>query len=63
MNAGPGIRDALIVQRMRHWLIIARHPFVGKGCPKWRARENFWALVRKYRTLAEKHGLRETSVF
>jgi hypothetical protein len=43
--------------------MIARHPFVGKGCPKWRARKNFWALVRKYRTLAEQHGLRETSVF
>jgi hypothetical protein len=48
---------------MRHWLMIARHPFLGKGCPKWRARKNFWALVRKYRTLAEQHNLRETDVF
>jgi hypothetical protein len=63
MNCREQIREYLIAERMRHWLMIARHPFVGKGCPKWRARKNFWALVRKYQTLAERHGLRETSVF
>jgi hypothetical protein len=63
MNAGAGIRDALIVQRMRHWLLRARFPSIGNGCARWRARKNFWALVRKYQTLAERHGLRETDVF
>ena len=63
MNCREEIREHLIAERMRRWLKIARHPFVGKGCPKWRARRNFWALVRKYRTLAEQHNLRETDVF
>lgn len=63
MNCREQIREYLIAERMRHWLMIARHPFLGKGCPKWRARKNFWALVRKYRMLADRHGLRETDVF
>jgi hypothetical protein len=63
MNCREEIREHLIAERMRRWLMIARHPFVGKGCPKWRARKNFWALVRKYQTLAERHGLSETDVF
>lgn len=63
MNAGPGIRDALIVQRMRHWLLRAKFPSIGNGCARWRARRNYWFLVRKYRTLAEQHNLRETDVF
>jgi hypothetical protein len=63
MNARPEIRDALLVQRMKYWWLRARYSSIGNGCPKWRARKNFWALVRKYRTLAERHGFRETSVF
>ena len=63
MNCREQIREYLIAERMRHWLMIARHPFLGKGCPKRRARKNYWALVRKYQTLAERHNLRETDVF
>lgn len=62
MNARPEIRDALLVQRMKHWLIRATS-FSSSNCPKWRAKKNFWALVRKHRALAERNGLRETSVF
>jgi hypothetical protein len=61
MNASPTIRDALLVQRMKHWLLRARHSFV--GCPKWRARRNYWFLVRKHRIIAERYGLRETDCF
>jgi len=63
MNARPEIREALLAERMRHWLMIARHPFLGKGCPKWRARKNFWALVKRYPDLAKRLGLMAASVF
>jgi hypothetical protein len=61
MNASLTIRDVLLIQRMRYWLLRARHSF--DGCPRWRARRNFWFLVRKHRSLAERNNLRETDVF
>jgi len=61
MNASATIRDALLVQRMRHWLLRARYSI--DDCPKWRARRNYLFLVRKHRALAERHGLRETNLF
>jgi hypothetical protein len=51
------------LQRMRHWLLRAKFPSIGNGCARWRARRNYWFLVRKYPTLAGQHGFRETSVF
>jgi hypothetical protein len=62
MNARPEIRDALLVQRMKYWLLRGRHGPLG-NCPKWKARKNYWSLVRKHRALAERHGFRETDVF
>jgi hypothetical protein len=63
VNARKEIRDALLVRKMKHWVMVAQHPFLGKGCPAWRARKNFWALQRKHAALAARHGLTETSVF
>jgi hypothetical protein len=60
MNAGAGIKDALIVERMKRWLSRARY---SSTCPKWRARKNFWSLVRKHGALAARHGFRERDVF
>ena len=60
MNARPEIRDALLVRRMNHWLIRAVAS-VG-NCPKWKAKKNYWALVRKHRGLAARNGMRETDV-
>jgi hypothetical protein len=62
MNAGPTIRDALLVQRMKFWRLRAQHGPIG-NCPKWRGRKNYWFLVRKHRSLAERNGFRETDVF
>jgi hypothetical protein len=62
MNARKEIRDALVIKKMRRWVLVARYPSVGKGCPVWRARKNYWSLIRKHRALAERHGLRETDV-
>ena len=62
MNCREEIREQLLVERMTRWLRRARYSST-TYCPKWRARKNFWALVRKHRTLAERHGLRETDVF
>jgi len=63
MNARKEIRDHLITQRMHHWLQIVRTPILNLRCPPWRARKNFWALVRKYPALAARLGLSEVSVF
>ena len=62
MNAGPGIRDALLVQRMKFWLLRSRHAPIG-NCPKWKAKKNYWSLVRRHRGLAARHGFTENSVF
>ena len=63
MNCGEDIREHLLVERMKRWLTRARYRSISNGCARWRARRNFWFLVRKYRALAERHGLRETDVF
>jgi hypothetical protein len=63
VNARKEIREALLIKKMKHWALVARHPFVGKGCPAWRARKNFWALQKRYPGLAAKYGLTATSVF
>ncbi len=61
MNAGQTIRDAILVQRMKFWRLRGQHGPIG-NCPKWRARKNYWFLVRKHRALAERLGFRETDV-
>jgi hypothetical protein len=63
MNARQEIRDAILIRKMKHWLSIARCPLVNTRVPTWRARKNFWALLRKHGALAAAHGLTATSVF
>jgi hypothetical protein len=62
MNAGPGIKDALLVQRMWYWRTQAKRVYA-TNCPKWKARKNYLSLVRKHRALAERNGLRESDVY
>jgi hypothetical protein len=62
MNAGAAIKDALLVQKMKQWLSRARYSST-TNCPKWRARRNYWFLVRKHGSLAQKAGLRESDVY
>lgn len=62
MNAGVAIRDALLLQKMKYWLSRSR-PYSMTNYPKWQARRNYWFLVRKHRSLAERHGLRESDVY
>jgi hypothetical protein len=63
MNARPEIRDALLVQRMNHWLLRARCPMINPRIPTWKARKNYWFLVRRYPALAASKGFTPTSVF
>jgi hypothetical protein len=63
MNCREQIREHLIAERMRHWLMIARTPSIKPHIPRWRARKNFWALQRKYPDLAKRLGLSAVSVF
>jgi hypothetical protein len=63
MNARKEIRDHLIAERLRRWLMIATTPAMYARCPRWRARKNFWYLVRKFPDLSRGVGYDETSVF
>jgi hypothetical protein len=63
MNARPEIRNAVLLKKMNFWLLRARCPMINTRIPAWRARKNFWALVRRYPALAAAHGLTATSVF
>ncbi len=62
MNARKEIRDALLVRRMEHWLMVARCPLIAKGFPAWKARKNYWALLKTHGALAAKHGYTPTAV-
>jgi hypothetical protein len=48
---------------MRYWMNIARWPMINTAVPTWRARKNFWALVRRHPVLAAQNHLSVTSVF
>jgi len=63
MNARTEIRDALLLKKMNHWLLRARCPQINPRVPVWRARKNYWALIRKHGTLAAAHHLTVASVF
>jgi hypothetical protein len=62
MNAGLDIKDALLVQRMSHWLIRAKHGPIG-NCSKRRGRKNYLYLVRKHKNLAVQNHFRESDVY
>jgi hypothetical protein len=62
MNVRPSLKDAALVQRMKFWLIRAKHGPIG-NCSKSRGRKNYLALVRRHPALAARHGLRETDIF
>ena len=62
MNVRPELKEAVLLQRMKFWLLRARYGAIG-SCSKSGGKKNFWALVRRHQSLAERHGLRETDVF
>ncbi len=63
MHARPQVREILIGKKMQRWLMIAKHPFMDRSCPTWRARKNYQRLFYRYREIAEKIGLHEWSAF
>jgi hypothetical protein len=63
MRARPEIREILIGKKLRHWQLIALHPFVDRSCPPSRARRNFWRLAAKYPQIAARLGLKAGSVY
>jgi hypothetical protein len=63
MNARQEIREHLIAERMQYWRMVARCPLISTNCPRWRARKNFWALLKRYPDLARRLGLSARSVF
>jgi Rad3-related DNA helicase len=62
VNAKPDIRDALLVQRMSHWLLRAKHGPID-NCPKRRGRKNYLFLVREHKALAQQNHFRESDVY
>src|SRR5271168_2699867 len=62
VNAKSDIRDALLVQRMKHWLLRGKYGPID-NCSKRRGRKNYLFLVRKHKTLAQQNHLRESDVY
>jgi hypothetical protein len=62
VNAKLDIRDALLVQRMKHWLLRAKYGPIG-NCPKRRGIKNYLYLVRKHKILAMQNHFRESDVY
>lgn len=62
MNAGIEIKDALIAKKLKHWVLIVLSPPDAKGYPAWKARKNYWHLLRRYPHVAARIGLTATSV-
>ena len=60
MNCREQIYEHLLIERMKFWLSRSRY---SDTYPRWRARKNFWSLVRKHGALAARHGFREKDVF
>jgi hypothetical protein len=63
MHARPQVREILISMKMRRWVLIAKHPFVDRGCPAWRARKNYGRLCARYPVIMRRLGLNEFSAF
>lgn len=56
MNARDEIRDYLLAARMKRWLQIVRYPLLDTSVPRWRARKNYWYLIRRHPLLARRLG-------
>jgi hypothetical protein len=48
MRARPQIRDILVAQKLKHWSLVAKFPFVDRNCSTARARRNYWRLFAKH---------------
>jgi hypothetical protein len=62
MNCRESIREHLLVNKMKYWLLRGKYGPIG-NCPKWRGKKNYLFLVRKHKALAERHRFRETDAF
>lgn len=63
MYARPLVRDVLIVNKMRKWLAIIRHPLLSRKHTTTQARRNYLKLVRNHEALAAAHNLTEQAAF
>ena len=63
MRARPEIRQVLISQKLKHWSLVAKFPFVDPTCSPSRARRNFTRLLQKHPAVGKKLGLTIASVY
>lgn len=63
MHARPAIKAALIRKKLLRWCNVSRWPLLDLRCPPWRARRNYWRLLKKYPDEAAELGLDELSVY
>jgi hypothetical protein len=62
MNARPAVKPILIANRMKHWLRVARQPFLDPKYQRSRVLYNYRRLVKKYPEIAKAHGLDEGTI-
>jgi hypothetical protein len=63
MNARPKVREILVAKKLQRWMMIAKHPFVDRSCPTWRARKNYQRLCTRYPDIMAKLGLNQFSAY
>jgi len=63
MHASLEVKDLLIVAKMKRWLSIIQQPFSSRKHTTTQARRNYLKLVRRYRSLAAAHKLKEQAAF
>lgn len=63
MHARPEIREILIIQKLRRWVMIAKYPAINPSCPPSRARRNFHRLCARHPQIAAKLGMTAASVY
>jgi hypothetical protein len=63
MHARPEIREILIEQKLRRWLLVAKFPEAYPRCSPARARKNYWRLLRAYPSIGARLKLSATSVY
>jgi hypothetical protein len=63
MHARPEIKEILVANKLRRWILLAKYSFVDPTCSPARARRNYWRLLRAYPEIGARLKLSETSVY
>ena len=61
MRASPKVKEALVLQKLSHWYVLAQQPGIDRK-DREAAKRNYWKIFRNNVRLAKKHGWEEVSI-